>query len=346
MMQSTKDYDRLLIDFKIAPCVNNCVFCHAGDDYKKIATVPFAKVKPIVEKLVEWKKVHASVGFKMFINPGNWDHKDIADNIRLDKLVRNSSNGGTAMLGGVKHRTEPEMREKLAFLKEAGMEAIGITFWGPRELHDGWCGRRGEYDFNMMAARFAPEIGLLRREHLFLVKSSLPHLETIMDILDAIPGRQDRYVLPLNYWGRAMKLEHERLTKAEFDLIPDRIRKYIRTRDLRTEEEWMAFVQHDWDAKKMAKVLRMLISRDNIAELEKLSADEIMKSLIVKFDMVYASLPDFREMGKPYGDSSNDKIYSLYDIESKWSQYYYQDHPAVLPALKKVPRITLPPISD
>lgn len=346
-METIKDYDRLIIDFKIAPCVNNCIFCHAGDEYKRVATVPFQAVKPIIEKLMEWKEKNTPTGFKMFINSSSWDHKNLVEDIQLNKMVHTSSKAGTFMLGGLKHRPEPEMRELLTVIKEAGVEYVGMTYWGPREMHDVWCGgRKGEYDFNMMVARLAPEIGMKRREHLFLLKSSLPHLASIMDILDAIPGTNDRYVLPLNYLGRGVNLEHERLTQEEYTALPDRIRKYIRTRDLRTEKQWMDFVEHEWDERQIAKVLRTRITRDNIEKYEVASADEIMAELLENHDRVYAALPDFRNMSRRYGDPTNDKIYSLGDLENKWSLQYYRDHPAVVLELKRIPLLTLRPVPN
>lgn len=343
-MPLIKDYDRMLIDYKVGPCFNNCAFCHSGDEYKRVSLVPFAKVKSIAEKLIKWKEANAPANFKMFIVSGTWDHQDTVEAIKLEKRVRNSAVGNGVMLGGMKHRSEPEMREWLTTVKEAGAGWVGMTFWGPRELHDAWCGgRRGEYDFAMMSARLAAEIGLPRTETLFLTKSTLPHLDAVMDILDAIPGPRERCILPLNYGGRAIKLEHERLTKEEFVALPDRVLKYFaRTRDMRTEGEWMEYISSEWDESQMAKVLRMAIDKANVDQLASMSAADIMESLMSKYDRVYASIPNFRKMSEIYGDPSNNKIYSLGDVETRWSQRYYQDHPRVeLPELKKTPLLTL-----
>lgn len=347
-MNLIQGYDRLLIDYKLTHCLNRCVFCHSGDEYMNATLVPFTKLQAITEKLISWKEANGLADFKMFITTGSWDHKDVAEAIKLEKRARNGTKGNGVMLGGMKHRSEPEMRKWLTTVKDAGAGWVGMTFWGPREMHDSWCGgRRGEYDFTMMSARLAAEIGLPRTESLFLTKSSLPHLNAVMDSLDAIPGPKTRSIFPLNYGGRAIGLEHERLTKQEFEALPARILKDLRNKDLRTEREWIEFVKYKWDERQIAKVMRMAVTKDNIGELESMSADEIMESLKLKHDLLYQSIPDFREMGAKYGDPANNKIYSLGDIEIRWSQCYYRENPRRdLPELKERLFLSLMKIID
>lgn len=335
-MDSILDYDRLVIDYKMAHCLNRCIFCHSSDEYRKATLVTFAKLQSIVEKLLNWKEQHGLVNFKMFIGAATWDHQYIKEVIKLDQLIHNSTEGYEVMLGGMGHRPEPEMRKWLTYIKKAGAESVGMTFWGPPKMHDAWCGREGEYDFIMMATKLAPEIGLTRLERLFLTKSSLPHLNSIMDILDDIPGPKKRAIFPLNYLGRAVNLEYERLTQEEFAALPNRIYKELRNKDLRTEAEWMKFVKHEWDGSKVAKVMRFQIDKTNVDKLAAMNAEQIMEWLHIKHEQLYQALPDFHKISEQYGNPASNKIYSLYDVETLWSYCYYQENPQRnLPELKE-----------
>ena len=346
-MSLVQGYDRLLIDYKITHCLNHCVFCHMGDEVRNTTPVPFAKLKSIVGKLVEWKKTNAPADFKMFIVSGTWDHDDIVEIIKLDKRVRDSSEGSGVMLGGMKHRTESDMLKWLESIKAAGAGWVGMTFWGPQELHDSWCGRRGEYDFNVMAARLAAKIGLSRRESVLLTKSSIPNLDELMEMLDAIPGPKKRCIFPLNYGGRAKKLEHERLTKAEFEALPDRITKDLRTADLKTEKEWMKFIKQEWDPSQITRIMRLPVDKSNVDKLIAMTASEILTFLRNKHDQLYQAVPDFQDISQKYGNPFNDKIYSLLDVDTLWSESYFRDNPKPdLPELKNRPFLSIKKIID
>lgn len=332
-----RGYDRLVLSYKLSSCRSNCVFCHSGDEEKRIWSAPFPKVKEIVEKLGQWKRAWEPSGFKIHLATVSMDHPHTADALALHERFNPHSldDEVVVMLGGLKHRPEPELRSWFTTLVAAGAQAVGMTFWGPRELHDAWCGgKRGEYDFMMRAARLAPECGLRRMEHVFLTRSGLPHLDAVLEELDQMPGQHRRFLFPLNYGGRAIRLEHERLRKEEWDALPERYASQLRHRDLRTEGEWMAFVASAAEDQPMLKVMRLSIDRSSVDRLEAMSAEEIMDGLVAEHDQYYAAVPDFRMLAARYGDPANDRVYGLGDVETKWSLRHYQEHPAPFPALK------------
>src|SRR5208282_3813091 len=111
------------------------------------------------------------------------------------------------------------------------------------ELHDKWAGKKGEFDQLVRASWTAGEIGIEFGENIFLTKSTLPLLDELMDLLDAIPGRKSRSIGPVHYRGRAQKMEEERITEDIMQALPDRINQYFHTKhDMKTERDWIEAV--------------------------------------------------------------------------------------------------------
>jgi hypothetical protein len=59
---------------------------------------------------------------------------------------------------------------------------------------------------------------------------------------ELLPGREWREIRQVVYSGRSKYLEKERLTRDEFEALPELLMKYLRFQDgTKTEAEWVEF---------------------------------------------------------------------------------------------------------
>jgi hypothetical protein len=322
----TEGYNRVVIDYSLTPCRCQCIFCSTDGDCSKRRNVSFPRIQAVAEKLAAWRDENCPK-FKLFLATPTYDHADLEGVLALGRKIRDANAASTIMMGGMGHRRQPEMREWLSKAKEWGAKRIGVTFWGPRELHDAWCQRPGEYDFVMMSVRVAQELGFHRYDTLFLTKSTLPHLEGLLDILEPIPTVDSRSVRLLGYFGLAKNLEQERVTKADLDKVPARVLKHFYRKLYRTEAEWSDYIRSGLELRINSRAMRLVISEATIEQLESKSGEEIIANLKEKEDRLYAAAPRFEELEKRYADPANERLYNLGDLEQKWGGMYWNEFP-------------------
>jgi hypothetical protein len=322
------------------PCSCHCRFCALGQ--KSYSNASFSRVQDVVEKFVAWKKEQNQTGFALNLMIGpSWDMDIKRLNAYWDLCQRlDFGSARHILLNGLPLRPEDELRDWLLERKErAGLVSIELTFIGSKELQDQWRGRKGDYDYEMSAAKIASEIGLKRVERMFLTKSTIPHLSTLLDILDPIPGLSYRWMTPLNYGGWAKSMEAERITKADWDKLPERIRRYVPAAyNLKTEEDWITLLRKDYKILPVPFIknsvrhpyetfLHLVISESNIQDLESKPCDEIVRDLTEKQEHLSAAIPDLADLTKLYGDSDNARMYRLSELENKWIDLFLNDNP-------------------
>jgi hypothetical protein len=67
--------------------------------------------------------------------------------------------------------------------------------------------------------------GMVRPERLFLAKDTLPAMDRLLDVLEAIPGEiRDRYAVPFFYAGTAARYEAQRIDENDRDNLSARVK--------------------------------------------------------------------------------------------------------------------------
>lgn len=325
------------------PCNCYCRFCALGQ--KSYSNVSFDRVQGIVERFIAWRKDKGLPDFALNLMVGpSWgmDVKRLKKYWALCQHLDFNLGSRSILINGLALRPEDEFKDWLLERKEAGLTSVEFTFLGSRELQDKWRGRKGDYDFEMMAAKVASEIGLKRVERMFLTKSTIPHLTNLMDKLDPIPNLDYRWITLLAYGGWAKNMEDERITKDDFKKLPDRILRYVRTASaLKTEGEWIESLRKGYEIpsvtflnhhvrRQYETVLHLLISESNIDELESKSCNEIINGLKEKQDQLFASIPDLDELREKYGAHGNTCMYGLKELEHKWIIHFLKDNPHLI----------------
>ena len=203
----------------------------------------------------------------------------------------------------------------------AGIVGFHTSLAGCDQTHDRWNGRAGDFAYQTLILRLAGERGMVRRERLFLAQNTLPVLDRLLDILDAIPGEvQNRYLTLFFYAGLARRYESERITEEIRDTLPDRINKLRRGRfdEWRSEREWIpVMMETAGEPRKM--IMKLDVNEANIDALEQSSCDAIFAERAHAYREDYRRMPGLDELCERYGDRTNRQVYMLRrDLEQKW----------------------------
>ncbi len=233
-------------------------------------------------------------------------------------------------LGGLKMRSEDEMRRWLAELQQHGLMGLSATFVGHGAVHDRWNGRRGDFDFMMRTIRAALDLGLEFSDQHILIKSSLPiMLELFHQLEELMPSAKTHHVRMAYYNGHGAHREDERMTELERDTLPDRIAGLLNKHKntvMRSEREWVEFFRTNDVAYDVR--MRLEITTANIDRLEEMSLAEIFAGLEERARATLSSLPSMPELAERYGDLDGRKIYNFHlDLDRYWLNRYLQDHP-------------------
>ncbi|HEY3424783.1 MAG TPA: hypothetical protein VGL27_08315 [Negativicutes bacterium] len=226
-------------------------------------------------------------------------------------------------------RSESEMRKWLQERRDLGIKFVFASFAGYGEVHDSWNGRTGDFDFLMNTSKIAGEMGMVFRQRLFLLKSTLPTLERLIDRLDQLPGKvKSREIYPLSYSGRAGQLEEERVTDTDLDCLPEQVTKFFFKRATwHTEGEWMDIISKEENS-PVKVMLKLWLDDTNIERIEALSCEEIAAEMEDRTRAAFAALPTRQELSKECGNVANTCLYQYsHDIERKWLDRYLAKYP-------------------
>jgi hypothetical protein len=238
-------------------------------------------------------------------------------------------------MGGCIFMPEDDLERYFDGHRRAGYNSFSMTLSGYRELHDLWAGRKGEFDFLMLAAKIGAKLGYKRRENVMLSYSSLPQLQQLTDYLDTLPGEKSRGIGPVGYFGWARMLEKERITRADLPKIPPHLMQYWPRMLHKSEREWFEWIHAKYKSDMPRnKHVAVIMNVQNIGSLETAPCEDIYQKYYEQYMQVYRQIPEVTTLSEKYGDPTNAKIYTLYEMESKWLQPYLTEN--------KLPEMTLP----
>jgi sulfatase maturation enzyme AslB (radical SAM superfamily) len=313
------------IVLNINPCAHDCRYCFF--DNHKNSKLPISRFLAIIERFLDWKQSCRRKKFDVSFVLFHSDDYDLATTKRMIELQARNKSNMQLFLGGLRMRSEKEMRIWLQERQKLGIRNVVASFLGHGAVHDSWNGRPGDFDFLMSTLKIAAELGMEMEQRLFLIKSTLPHMEELIDKLDMLPNKvRKRSVCPLDYSGRADKLEAERLTEADLKYLPERVSRFLTA--VRSEREWIEFIRQREDPPKKKGVLKFYLDDTNIDRIEAMSCDAIVAELEQRVRTAYAALPTQRELCEACGDPNSTLLYSFWsELERKWLDKYLEQHP-------------------
>jgi sulfatase maturation enzyme AslB (radical SAM superfamily) len=308
-------------------CAHECRYCFF--DNHKSSKNPFNRFSSIADRFLEWKKTQGLTNFPVIFR---WFYSDDAEPAVLKKdieLATREKMHRSLFLGGMRMRPESEMRIRLQKLRDVGVKFAYASFAGYGDVHDYWNSRPGDFEFLINTMTSAANLGMVFFQRIFLMKSTLPTLEKLIDKLDELPIKvKSREIYPLFYSGRARYLEDERVTAADLEVLPERVTKFLKKRkNWRTEREWMDTV-YEREETSANVILKLYLDDTNIDRIESMSCEEIVSELENRTRAAYAALPAKRQLCEEYGDPTNLRLYQdFHDVQILWLDRYLKKYP-------------------
>ena len=307
---------------------NLCVPCHAAcrycllDSCKKATGTSYDKGKAFADRfLAELKEKRPDLNGIYYIGYC-MDTPNLQDYIRFCRRT-GSPSATFPQFNGFAFREEAETMDLLQMVQVEGVENIDLTFYGTREYHDRFAGRAGDFDFCLRILAAANQIGLDVTVSVPLLRENMDQMDQLMDVLSAYRVKTVACFLPHSK-GRGIRLADQRLTKAEFEQLSDRVKAHFTKLKHQTEGEWIR--ENIWpEATK--RTLTLCLTPENIGELEWMPAEEIVRMLEELDDRYYEQMPPLEELALRYGDRDGACLFRLRDLHLKWQQMYLRDHP-------------------
>jgi hypothetical protein len=306
-------------------CAHSCRYCCMAD--KKLVAIPLARFVRLIERFADWRD-RTRPGFRVAVaNQYSSEEETEALGINRHLSIRLGDDLGRMHLGGLKMRSESEMRAWLQTRYDLGTRFANASYAGIFDTHDSWNRRRGDFQHLLSLQTIAAEIGMELGQYLFVACSTFPQLEILLDHLEALPKQaKERFLVPFGYIGWARDLESDRITEEHREALSARLRRLLRPAQIwRSEREWIDAegdnsVQEDF-------MLRLDVDETNIELLESMSCQNIFDDLAARTLAAYSTLPSWDELRDSSGDRSNRRIYAnRSDIERKWLDAYLEKY--------------------
>ncbi len=242
-----KNLKKVSVGFVAFPCQCACKHCKGrggGGAGEKLSTqqdiVPYSVAKDVVMRIWDWKQTH---NYKnMMITFGAADCEDFEGNFDMMHLVGNLYARYGASFNGMRMRTPEELDEFFRKVSEAGYKTCYTTFYGTRDFHDWFAGRKGDYSLMINSVKAIAKHHMQNVHVLFVSRSTLPYLDEITEILESLPGEKQLTYRPILNKSDVLTPESERLHKAEFYALPEKYRCSDMYR-LKTRAEWLEHIR-------------------------------------------------------------------------------------------------------
>lgn len=318
----------ILFSWNGIPCGCRCDHCLLSSDSHP-TTVSYQEAKSLVERFLAWRNASGKAGLSVDFATGfSIEFPQLLDYIAF--RVQNGMQGADALqVGGIRVRSGAELRSFLGSLAQAGIRRLGLSFHGMDSSHDRCTGRIGDYRFTMELARAAAECGLKRFETIFLRRSTLGELPGLLARLDTIPGMESRHVAPLDYRGKAKRLEADRPTVSDLDRLQDPALRNMNRASVRAESDWVREIELRGGPARTRRYYLVPITDDTALPLRTTDPESLLAQMRDADRRLANCVPPLQELARRYADPDGERLYALRDLEWKWTDAFLAEHPDV-----------------
>ncbi len=304
----------LLIANYCVPCHSFCRYCllascgkATGVDYKAGEALGGRIIREMKDARPD---LHCSyyIGYCM-------DTPDLPEFLRFSREYQAPA-AKFLQMNGFAFREEPELAELMESIRENGVELIDLTFYGTEAYHDRFAGRKGDFRFLLRMLDQAVKAGLQVNVSIPLIRENLSQIPELYEMLSAYPLRRCACFLPHSK-GRGRTISEQRITKQEFEQLPEKIRNSFSRMKHRTEAEWIASGE---TAEFVKRSLILVLTPDNFKKYSRMSAAEILAELETMDDRYLKEMPSVQELARMYGDPQNQQLFRIRDLALIWQQ--------------------------
>ncbi|MBQ6289515.1 MAG: hypothetical protein IJK71_09725 [Clostridia bacterium] len=304
----------LLIANYCVPCHSFCRYCllascgkATGVDYKAGEALGGRIIREMKDARPD---LHCSyyIGYCM-------DTPDLPEFLRFSREYQ-APVAKFLQMNGFAFREEPELAELMGSIRENGVELIDLTFYGLEEYHDRFAGRKGDFWFLLRMLDQAVKAGLQVNVSIPLIRENLSQIPELYEMLSTYPLRRCACFLPHSK-GRGRTISEQRITKQEFEQLPEKIRNSFSRMKHRTEAEWIASGE---TAEFVKRSLILVLTPENFEKYNRMGAAETLAELEAMDDRYLQEMPPVQELARMYGDPQNQQLFRIRDLALIWQQ--------------------------
>lgn len=232
---------------------------------------------------------------------------------------------------GLAFRSREKLDELLVSIINRNVHLIDLTFYGTREYHDRFAGRKGDFDYLLLILEEANRLELPVGISVALTQENASQMEELFEILMEYEVHRYSVFLP-HAKGRGMDLSDNRLTRNDYERLPQIVKdNMVRVPHL-TEQEW---IQRNIWPEAYRRALTISLTPENIERLESMDPAEIIQELEAADDAYYGAIPTASELANLVGRPDNQQIFRLRDLYLQWQKRYLQAHPIHVPDMNE-----------
>ncbi len=311
------------VNFYIAnycvPCGAHCRYCLLSS--KGMATgVPFdtglSFAGRVLRELREQKKDISGayyIGYCM-------DSPRLVDYIRFCKET-NSPGARFLQMNGFAFRSENELHGLLESIQREGVELIDITFYGTEEYHDRFAGRKGDFAFMLEMLSVSEKIGLPVSISIPLLRENMDQMTELRRIPEIAKAGRYSYFIPHSK-GRGCSIQDQRITKWEYERLPEEVRAYFQKTRHMTEAEW---IKNGELTEPEKRSLTLVLTPENLSHFNGMKTVDIVSEIEALDDEYLRKMPSIRELAERFGRKDNEQLYRLRDLVLRWQQEFISE---------------------
>ena len=232
----------------------------------------------------------------------------------------NSPGGEFLQFDGMRMRTKAELHQLLGNIKELGIKLIDFTFYGTKDYHDRFAGRKGDFELMMNSLKIALEKGLHVEVGIPITKENTTQIDSLMEMLPADKIRL--FLFTPHAGGRGVTLMNSTITMDDYDRLSSTAKQHFNRKNNKTPLEWL-----NTDLPTVEnRVLTLSLLPSNIDRLEHLSFENTLKELEMIDEEYYSAVPDFPTLLKLYADSNDSHLYSKKALYLLYRRRYITDN--------------------
>lgn len=310
----------IMVQTLSVPCNCHCRYCllswsnyPVGADYEKS--------KEYAKKFHKYmNEYHPEIQFN-FAFGYCMDHPQLLKEIDFLNSI-GSVQGQFLQLDGMKFRNAAQIGELMSGLAKHGIKHVNFTFYGLRDYHDRFAGRKGDFGYLLDLAGSAARYKINTSAGIPLTSENTPQVEELIVLLEAQQIQKITLFVP-HEEGRGELLSGIRFSQSDFDLLGPKGKGKLNLRTFRTEGQWV-------NAKNLPveenRSLLISLTPDNIRKFEEMEFEEAIRYVERLDDAYYAALPTFGELCEMYGNPNGTSFYGKRDLFRHYQKRYIEEN--------------------
>ena len=300
------------------PCYNHCKYCLLSWDGKCIG-IEHARGVEYARNFYIWiQNNHPEINFVYYFGY-SMDHPNLPEAIKFMQET-NSPGGEFLQFDGMRMRTKAELHQLLGNIKELGIKLIDFTFYGTKDYHDRFAGRKGDFELMMNSLEIALQKELNVEVGIPITKENITQIDSLIEMLPADKIRL--FLFTPHSGGRGVTLMDSTITMDDYESLSSTAKQYFNRENNKTPLEWL-----NTDLPTVEnRVLTLSLLPSNIDRLEHLSFENTLEELEMIDGEYYSAVPDFQILLKLYADSNDSHLYSKKALYLLYRRRYITDN--------------------